>query len=99
MPLEFRESRVADFETNLFFLLKDKEQKSPDELWKEYQKELEEILTPFDVELKNGFLNLFFKKDYLITELNKILDEKQTNPDIDRSTELEALHHSLNELI
>ena len=40
-----------------------------------------------------------FQHEELFAEYNKILDEKQTNPDIDRSTELEALHHSLNELI
>ena len=60
---EFRESRVADFESNLFFILKDKEKKSPEELFEIYQNELTEILPIFDLELKNGFLNLNFKKD------------------------------------
>ena len=72
---EFRESRVADFESNLFFILKDKEKKSPEELFEIYQNELTEILPIFDLELKNGFLNLNFKKDFLIADLKKVLEE------------------------
>jgi arginyl-tRNA synthetase len=92
VPLEFRESRLADFETNLFFLLKDKpfgssaklgissahskEKLGFNELWQKYQKELVEILPAFDLEFKNGFLNLYFKKNYLVEELKKLQAEK-----------------------
>ena len=38
-----------------------------------------------------------FQHEELFAEYNKILDEKQTNPDIDRSTELEALHQRLSQ--
>jgi len=74
---EFRQSHIADFESNLFFILKDKEEKNPEELFEFYKKDLQILLPAFDLELKNGFLNLYFKKDYLRDELKNILEKKE----------------------
>ncbi len=74
---EFRESRIADLESNLFFVLAQKEKTSPKEIAEKYLKEIEQILGKFRVEFRGGFLNIFFAPQTLVAELERLLEQEQ----------------------
>ncbi|MCD6422185.1 arginine--tRNA ligase, partial [bacterium] len=76
-PFEFRESRVADLESNLFFVLAQKEKKNPKDLAKKYLPEIERLLWPLGVEFRNGFLNIYFTPEALKEELVRVLKLKK----------------------
>jgi len=74
---EFKESKVADLESSLFFVLAKKKKKSPQQIADTYLCEIKEFFSDFRVEFSSGFLNFFFKKEALIKELKRLLLEKE----------------------
>ena len=78
------QKNLGDFSSNVAFILAKEEKKTPDETGKKILKNLkksEKINKYFEkIEIKNGFLNFFLKKEVLLKELKRILKEKDNYP-------------------
>jgi len=85
VDFDFSLSRLPqiDLESNIFFVLQDKEKLGLEELKSKYEKDLEDILSKFGMDKKDfeisssGFLNINLSPEVLKRELKNILDKKE----------------------
>ncbi len=78
------QKNFGDFSSNLAFILAKEEKEPPQKIAQKILKKLEnskKIKKYFEkIEVKNGFLNFFLKKEILIKELKKILKQGKSYP-------------------
>ena len=83
------QKNFGDFSSNVAFILAKEKKKNPNEIAKEILKNLkksEKIKKYFEkIEIKNGFLNFFLKKEVLLKEIKKILKEGKNYPKFRKS--------------